>query len=70
MSDTEVAELLKLPVEERLRLMEVLWESLSAEPLPLGPAHKAILDARLSEYLRNPNDVVSRDAVFDEARKG
>ncbi len=70
MSDTDVAELLKLPVEERLRLLEALWESLSTESLPLGPAHQAILDERLTEYLRNPSDVVSRDAVMDEARRG
>jgi len=30
MSDPDVAELLKLPAEEKLRLLELLWESLSA----------------------------------------
>jgi len=27
MSDAEIAEILKLPVEERLRLVELIWES-------------------------------------------
>jgi hypothetical protein len=37
MSDTDVAEMLKLPVEERIRLVELIWESLIANPeaLPL-----------------------------------
>lgn len=26
MSDTDVAEILKLPVEERMRLVELIWE--------------------------------------------
>jgi putative addiction module component (TIGR02574 family) len=64
MSETDVAELLKLPVEERLRLMEALWESLSTEALPLGDAHMAILDERLARYLRDPSDVVSRDTGY------
>ena len=32
MSDTDVAEILKLPVEERMRLVELIWESLAADP--------------------------------------
>lgn len=43
MSDADVAEILKLPTEDKLRLMELLWESLSASPseVPLGDAHRA-----------------------------
>ncbi len=32
MSDADVAEILKLPPEERLRLVEIIWESLSTTP--------------------------------------
>lgn len=71
MSDTDVAEILKLPVEERLRLAELIWESLVAEPsgVPLGDAHRAVIDERLTEHERNPDDVVSRDEVLAEARR-
>ncbi|MCZ7664049.1 MAG: addiction module protein [Thermoleophilia bacterium] len=71
MSDTDVAEILKLPVEERLRLVEIIWESLAAEPsgVPLGDAHRAVIDERLAEHERNPDDVVSRDEVFADARR-
>jgi putative addiction module component (TIGR02574 family) len=72
MSDTDVAEILKLPVEERMRLVELIWESLIANPeaLPLGDAHRAVIDERLSEHERHPDDVVTRDEVLSEARRG
>jgi putative addiction module component (TIGR02574 family) len=72
MSDTDVAEILKLPAEERLRLVEIIWASLVTEPssVPLGDAHRAMIDERLAEHERNPDDVVSRDEVLAEARRG
>ena len=72
MSDTDVAEILKLPAAERLRLVEIIWSSLVAEPteLPLGAAHRAVIDERLAEHERNPDDVVSRAEVLAEARRG
>ena len=72
MSDTDVAEILKLPAAERLRLMELLWESLAADPaaVPLGDAHRAVIDERLAEHARDPDDVVTRDQVLAQARRG
>ncbi|MFY9823555.1 MAG: addiction module protein [Thermoanaerobaculia bacterium] len=71
MSETEVAEILKLPTEERLRLVELIWESLSQSPtaVPLSDFHRAVIDERLAEHERNPDDVVSRDEVLAEARR-
>ena len=71
MSDADVAEILKLPVEERMRLVELLWESLAADPaaLPLGDAHREVIDERLAEHERNPDDVATRDEVLAEARR-
>ncbi len=72
MSDTDVAEILKLPAEERLRLVEIIWASLVTDPssVPLGDAHRAVIDERVAEHERNPDDVVSRDEVLAEARRG
>lgn len=72
MSDADVAEILKLSAEERLRLVEIIWESLAADPssVPLGDAHRAALDESLAEHERNPDDVISRDEVLAEARRG
>ena len=50
MSDTDVAELLKLPAEEKLRLLELLWESLcigithsASPPTVARAAHRQVL---------------------------
>ena len=71
MSDTDVAEILKLPIEERLRLVELIWESIATDPagVPLGDAHRAIIDERLAEHARNPDGIVSRGELFAEARR-
>jgi len=72
MSNADVAEILKLPAEERLRLMELIWESLAAKPsdVPLSDAHRAVIDERIAEHERNPDDVVSRKDVLAQARRG
>ena len=70
MSDADLAEILKLPAEEKLRLVELLWESLSASPsaIPLGDAHRAAVDAALAEHRQNPDDVLTFDQVVSEVR--
>jgi putative addiction module component (TIGR02574 family) len=72
MSDADIAEILKLSVEERLRLIEMIWESLVRNPsdVPIGEAHRAVIDERLAEHQRDPDDVASRDEVLAEARRG
>lgn len=72
MSDTDVAEILKLPVEERIRLVELIWESIAANPsaVPLSDAHRAAIDVSLAEHERNPGDVLTRDQVLAQARRG
>ena len=71
MSADEVAEMLKLPADERLRIVELLWESLSAVPdaVPVGEAHRVSLDEALEEYRRDPNDVLTLEQVFSEVRR-
>ena len=65
MSDADVAEILKLPVEERLRLVELIWDSVAANPsaVPLSDAQRAELDRRLADHEANPEDVVSWEDV-------
>ena len=71
MSDADIAEILKLPPEERMRIAEIIWASLAADPeaVPLGDAHRALIDEAIAEHERNPADVVSRDEVLAEARR-
>jgi hypothetical protein len=58
MSDPDVAELLKLPAEAKLRLLELLWESLStgASALSLSNVHRAAIDEVLDEHRQAPDD--------------
>jgi putative addiction module component (TIGR02574 family) len=72
MSNADVAEILKLPAEERLRLVELIWDSLAAKPsdVPLSDAHRAVIDERVAEHGRSPDDVVSREEVLAQARRG
>ena len=51
-----LSELLELPVEERPRLAEALWESVAEcpEALTLTPTQKQELDRRLAAYEGDP----------------
>ena len=71
MSDSDVAELLKLPAEEKLRLLEILWESLSggASALPLSDAHREALDEALAEHRQAPDDVLTLEQLLSGVRK-
>ena len=46
------ANLRKLPLDERIRLVEDLWDSIAADQklLPLTPEQRAELDRRLDAY--------------------
>jgi putative addiction module component (TIGR02574 family) len=72
MSNTDVGEILKLPAEERLRLVELIWESLLAKPseVPLSDAHREVIDERVAEHERTPDDIVPRHDVLAQARGG
>ena len=53
----KLSELLQLPVEERLKLVEALWDSVAECPgaLVLTAQEKQELDRRLEAYERDPN---------------
>ena len=51
-----LAEALKLSPDDRLQLIEALWDTLSEEDFPLTPEERALLDARLADLEANPGD--------------
>ena len=55
----------RLSVEERLTLVEDLWDSIAEESAatPLSDAQRTELDRRLAEYAANPNDVVPWEEI-------
>ena len=66
------AKLQELPVEERIRLVEDLWDSIAAdqEALRLTIEQKAELDQRLDAYESNGNrGRLATDVVADVRRK-
>jgi putative addiction module component (TIGR02574 family) len=66
------AKLKQLPVEERIRLVEDLWDSIAADQqaLRLTMEQKAELDKRLDAYEIDKNQGrLAADAVADIRRK-
>jgi putative addiction module component (TIGR02574 family) len=66
-----VAEILALPVDERVRLVEAIWDSISAVPeaLPLTDWQKEELDRRLAELEADPDAGSSLEEVFARIRR-
>lgn len=66
------AKLLELPVEERIRIVEDLWDSIAADQksLPLTAEQKAELDRRLDAYEADGSlGRLATDAIADIRRK-
>ncbi|MFH0341750.1 MAG: addiction module protein [Chromatiales bacterium] len=55
----------RLGIEERLALVEELWDSIAADSasIPLTGAQRAELDRRLPDHEANPADVVPWEEV-------
>jgi len=70
MSDFDVAKLLRLPAEEKLRLIELIWESLSASvfALPLSDAHRTAIEEALVEHRQAPDDVLTLERMLSGVR--
>ncbi len=48
--------IVSLKPADRLELIGVVWDSLSANDLPVTDAERALLDARLADMESNPDD--------------
>ena len=72
MSDADVEELLKLPSEERLRLVELIWGSLTAIPstIPLSASHRAAIGRNLPRHRCDSVDILTLEEVLAEVRRG
>ena len=66
MGTIPVDEIMRLPVEDRLRLAEVIWDSVRSNPdgLPLSDAQRAELDRRLEVYRSDPRAGDDPDTVL------
>jgi putative addiction module component (TIGR02574 family) len=66
-----VAQILELPVSERMRLVEAIWDSISAVPeaLPLTQWQREELDRRLAEFEADPDSGATLEEVFARIRR-
>ena len=62
---------LELPIPERIRLVEDIWDSIAAVPeaVKLTDAQMAEVERRLEAYRANPEDVVSWEEVKERLRR-
>jgi putative addiction module component (TIGR02574 family) len=72
MNNFSVADILELPVQERIHLVEMIWESIAAFPqaIEVSPELKAELNVRLAAFERNPEAGYSWDQVMSQLKSG
>lgn len=65
------ANLRRLPIAERIRLVEELWDSIAADQaaLPLTPEQREELDRRIDSYAADGNRGQPASEVIAEIRK-
>ena len=58
MKAIRISDVLELPIAERLKLVEAIWDSIAEAPeaLALTDAQRAELDRRIEEYEKNPDE--------------
>lgn len=61
-----IHDLKSLPIADRLKVVEAVWDSIAEEPVPvaLSEEQKAELDRRLAAYKANPEDVLTWNEVL------
>jgi putative addiction module component (TIGR02574 family) len=72
MSSIPLSDLLSLSVEERIQLVEDLWDSIAADTAAAPPIPEAALDEyerRLAEHDADPGSALSWDEVEARIRK-
>jgi putative addiction module component (TIGR02574 family) len=68
-----LAEATELPVEERLELVEAIWDSIAADAdvnrLPLPEWHRVELERRIAEFDADPDAGSSWEEVRDRLER-
>ena len=72
MKHISIADILRLPGQERIRLVELIWASVAAIPeaVEISPALKAEREVRLKEFEANPEAGYSWDQVKSRLQDG
>lgn len=66
---TELADILRLPVNERIKLVEDIWDSIALESgaVDITPEQRAELDRRIEEYEKDPTGNIPWETIKAEA---
>lgn len=64
-----LAKVASLSPADRLELIGAVWDTLSPDDLPVTDAERALLDARLADMERNPDDQSSWPEVKTRLEK-
>ncbi len=67
--ETTLEEALKLPITERIKLVDDIWDSINVSPdaVSISPEQQAELARRLEDYEKNPGGNFSWEEVKAEA---
>ncbi|MBN2176001.1 MAG: addiction module protein [Bacteroidales bacterium] len=68
---TEIKDILKLSVDERIHLVQTIWDSIAseAESADISDEHKKILNDRLEAYKNTPDDNISWKEIDKYTRR-
>ena len=68
MTVAEIDQVLTLPVEQRIRLVEDLWDSIrpQSEQLPVPENHKRELDRRFTKYVHDSTALLTDQQLRKE----
>ncbi|MHB1099535.1 MAG: addiction module protein [Burkholderiales bacterium] len=72
MKQISIADILELPVQERIRLVELIWDSVAAVPeaIEVSSELRAELESRLREFEANPEEGYSWEQVKSRLEDG
>lgn len=72
MDSAQLEAILKLDVDERLRIVQIIWDSIAASPetVPLTVAERDTMDRLVAEDDADPGDVVSWADSGPDVRAG
>lgn len=72
MTQISVADILEMPVQERIQLVEIIWESIAAVPhaIEVSPELKTELQSRLADFDQNPEAGYSWNQVRTHLKTG
>ncbi len=67
--DQTLSELTSLPVADRLRVLESLWDSIETDaPVSVSPEQRVEIDRRVEAHGRNSDELLTWDEVLDQLR--